>query len=129
MTPAARAALMAAAKPKAWAVANCVAAASARGIAKHLDGMDHETQALVLVLAASVDHALLAAVCAETDDGMPVVAERPETPQRRSERLREARSEARRLKNAGLPVPDEVAVLARECDRVRKQAQRRQEAA
>jgi hypothetical protein len=71
VTPADRAALVAAVKPKARAVVNCVAAGNARGVALHLDGMDPHTAALVIVLAAAADHTALAAVCATRDDGMP----------------------------------------------------------
>lgn len=43
MTPAARAALVAAAKPRAAAIVNCLAASSRRGLALHLAGLDPRT--------------------------------------------------------------------------------------
>jgi len=130
VNPSARAALIKAAKPRARAIVNCVAASSARGLARHLDGLDHETQALILVLAASADHALLAAVCAETDDGLPAQAPAPEPARCRAEVLRDAHARVRQLRNAGEPVPAGLAELERAYQRVVKQQQRqRREAA
>jgi hypothetical protein len=125
MTPADRAAAIAAAKRKACAVVNCVAAKNARGVSLHLGGLPAEVAALVLVLAEAADPARLAAVCAAVDDGTP--ADQPrgaESDSERLERLRVARNTRDRLRAAGEPVEARTEADAREYARLRKRAQR-----
>jgi hypothetical protein len=125
MTPATRAAVIAAAKRKACAVVNCVAAKNARGVRLHLGGLDPEVAALVLVLAEAADPARLAAVCAAVDDGTPAEPRRvPESDSERLERLKVAHSTAARFKAAGEPLCSEIEALEREYARNRKRAQR-----
>lgn len=112
MTPAVRASLIARAKRAAVPVANCVAASipPARVLGKLTEA---EKDALIIVLAEAVDHALLRVVVEADDDGRPEVPAAPacavgdglpEMPH--AERLRRAHAEAMRLRRAGQPVPN-----------------------
>jgi hypothetical protein len=114
MTPAARSALIERAKRAATPVASCVAARISP--AHILAAMAREeVDALVIVLADAVDHALLRAVVEADDDGRPGLSDL-------DARYRAGHAEAVRLRAAKLPVPNQVRVLDSGYYRGRKQA-------
>jgi hypothetical protein len=114
LTPAARAALIAKAKRAATPVASCVAARI--GVGHILGTMTRaEVDALVIVLADAVDHALLRAVVQAENDGRPGLSDL-------DARYRAGHAEAVRLRAAKLPVPVAVRTLDSGYYRGRKQA-------
>jgi hypothetical protein len=98
VTPRDRAALIAAAKPKARAVVNGVAAKNGRAVEHILGPLNTlELRALVVTLAAAADPVALAEVCAAGDDGRPdpgVLRARADRCERDRDRKRVARAEA-----------------------------------
>ena len=108
LTPSDRASLIARAKRAAVPVANLVAARLKHG---HITGgmTRAELEALVIVLAEAADHAKLRDVCAAEDDGRP--DGQADSQADDGLRQRRAHNEARRLREAGQPVPLPVRVL------------------
>jgi hypothetical protein len=116
VTPAERAALIAAAKARATAVVSCV---QNRLSPSHvIDGCSPaDVLALVVVLAEAADPAVLrAVVTAREDDGRPDLTWR-------QAKLREAHSQAVQLRKARRPVPESLRVLDNAYRLERKQVQ------